>query len=122
MREMQDLTAKNSTTEVFWSRHILSGYRPEVRVFATLTQVGINYYLFGGEGTKMMNSVHILHHESLKWERYSVKDIPNEPSPEGRTGHTANAWRNFLVVYGGVRYVQVGYDSESNLLSTCTCS
>ena len=43
------------------------GYYPEVRVFATLTKVGYNYYLFGGENTTMSNAVRVLNENTWNW-------------------------------------------------------
>lgn len=54
--------------DVFWSRKDVAGYRPEVRVFATLTKIGCDYYLFGGENTVMNNSVRILNGNTYQWK------------------------------------------------------
>jgi hypothetical protein len=59
---------------VLWRKHEILGYRPEVRVFGTLTKVGLSYYLFGGEGFQLQNAVRVLHPETWKWERFSISE------------------------------------------------
>ena len=77
-----------------------------MRVFATLTKVGHNYYLFGGENTTMNNSIRVLNENTWSWSipknQSSTTNLAKNPSaPAGRIGHTACAFNDTMIIYGG---------------------
>jgi hypothetical protein len=68
-----------------------------------MTKVGGSYFLFGGEGTHLRNNVRAFHPTSNpRWDRFAIDDASTEVPPEGRFGHTANAFKHWLIVYGGM--------------------
>ena len=89
------------------------GNVPSSRVFASLTQIGSNFYLFGGQAGDRLSDLRSFNYEKLTWK--PICTFKELEAPEARDGHTALPYKNFLVVYGGAG----GYN---NILHTRTCS
>ena len=85
----------------FWETKTTIGYLPDARVGATLTAVSGEIYLFGGQCAERLNDIKKLDFRSWHWKGLEPTSH-QESTPEPRHGHSAVAFRNYLVVYGGV--------------------
>lgn len=96
-----------------WSLKKTYGHLPGGRVGGTMTSIGNNIYLFGGQCGDRLNEIKILNYETLHWDTLNaVKDME---TPEPRDGHTTVAYKSYLVVYGGA-------GAFNSILHTRTCS
>ncbi|KAJ7763135.1 galactose oxidase [Mycena maculata] len=71
---------------------------------ASTTVAGSKLYLFGGctstSERRLLSSLFIFDLELWKWER--VTPAAGDPVPKPRHFHTADIWKNHLVVFGGL--------------------
>lgn len=96
-----------------WNCKKTYGNAPGSRVFSTLTLMPNGLFLFGGQSGDRLSDLKMFNYEKLSWSTVSIsKDME---APEPRDGHTALAYKNYLVVYGGAG----GYNS---ILHSRTCS
>lgn len=96
-----------------WSVKRTYGNAPKSRVGATLTALGNDIYLFGGQSGDRLNELKCLKYDSLHWDTVVfTKDIE---APEPRDGHVTLPYKNYLVVYGGA-------GGFNDVLHTRTCS
>ncbi|KAI1315255.1 hypothetical protein EDD11_001087 [Mortierella claussenii] len=111
-----------SISDLTTTSRITTGDIPPPLVGATMTIVDDKLYLFGGrliQTRQMTNSLYILHLEDFRWENVSdiVNVVPtklpvgdpgaedeNEMSapPAERYFHSANAYKNMIVFFGGM--------------------
>ncbi|KAF9927836.1 hypothetical protein FBU30_002839 [Linnemannia zychae] len=111
-----------SISDLTTTSRITTGDIPPPLVGATMTIVDDKLYLFGGrliQSRMMTNSLYILHLEEFRWENVSeiVNVLPpkaavgdpgaedeNEKSapPAERYFHSANAYKNMIVFFGGM--------------------
>jgi hypothetical protein len=96
-----------------WSSKRTYGNIPASRVGATLTSIGNDFYLFGGQKGDRLNELKCLNYERLSWS--TINPVKDMEMPEPRDGHTTLAFRTFLVVYGGA-------GAFNSSLHTRTCS
>ncbi|KAG0205588.1 hypothetical protein BGX28_002793 [Mortierella sp. GBA30] len=111
-----------SISDLTTTSRITTGDIPPPLVGATMTIVDDKLYLFGGrliQNRQMTNSLYILHLENFHWE--NVSDIVNvqpakpavgdpgaedenevSPPPAERYFHSANAYKNMIVFFGGM--------------------
>jgi len=82
--------------------------KPGVREGATLTILGNKAHLYGGVATDIFNEWETLHLNNFTW----TKDAPQGDVPMfGRYGHTADAFYNSIVIFGGEK----SYNSLLNI-------
>ncbi|KAF9290591.1 hypothetical protein BKA57DRAFT_296222 [Linnemannia elongata] len=111
-----------SISDLTTTSRITTGDIPPPLVGATMTIVDDKLYLFGGrliQSRMMTNALYILHLEEFRWENVSeiVNVLPpqaavgdpgaedeNEKSapPAERYFHSANAYKNMIVFFGGM--------------------
>ena len=96
-----------------WSSKRTYGNIPGGRVAATLTSIGSDFYLFGGQCGDRLNELKCLNYERLSWS--TINPVKDMETPDPRDGHTTLAFRHFLVVYGGA-------GAFNSALHTRTCS
>lgn len=114
--ESMDLVNKVQKIETIlfdWSCKKTYGNIPGSRVGSTLTLMSNGLYLFGGQSGDRLNDLKLFNYEKLRWSTVVVnKDLE---APEPRDGHTALAYKHYLVVYGGA-------GSFNAILHSRTCS
>ncbi|KAF9572361.1 hypothetical protein EC968_010014 [Mortierella alpina] len=111
-----------SISDLTTTSRITTGDIPPPLVGATMTIVDDKLYLFGGrliQNRQMTNSLYILHLEDFHWENVSdiVNVQPAKPAvgdpgaedeiemsspPAERYFHSANAYKNMIVFFGGM--------------------
>ncbi|KAF9360115.1 hypothetical protein BGX26_010457 [Mortierella sp. AD094] len=110
-----------SISDLTTTSRITTGDIPPPLVGATMTIVDDKLYLFGGrliQTRQMTNSLYILHLEEFRWENVSevVNVTPTKlpvgdpgaeenelsPPPAERYFHSANAYKNMIVFFGGM--------------------
>ncbi|KAK2459634.1 hypothetical protein APHAL10511_008279 [Amanita phalloides] len=80
-----------------------SGDVPAKLVGASTTVVGKSMYLFGGRlvsERRIVADMYVFDMESFSWER--IPAHPDDHLPRHRYFHSADAWNNHLVVFGGM--------------------
>lgn len=99
-----ELTAKlkgfQQAVTIKCTKSLGDGHRPEAREGASLVVVNRKMYLFGGRCRMLFNDVKMLDCETLKWKAQKPR-LSLEGPPEPRVNHTAVAYKNLMVVYGG---------------------
>lgn len=80
----------------FWSQREVSSTRPEAREGGTLVSVNRRFYLFAGQGKDKRNDIRVLNPDTWLWTSMNTAY-----SPKGRIGHTACAYKNKMVMFGG---------------------
>ncbi|KAF9177717.1 hypothetical protein BGZ51_008449 [Haplosporangium sp. Z 767] len=111
-----------SISDLTTTSRITTGDIPPPLVGATMTIVDDKLYLFGGrliQNRQMTNNLYILHLEEFRWENVSeiVNVAPAKPAvgdpgaedenemsapPAERYFHSANAYKNMIVFFGGM--------------------
>ncbi|KAF9314138.1 hypothetical protein BG003_004483 [Podila horticola] len=111
-----------SISDLTTTSRITTGDIPPPLVGATMTIVDDKMYLFGGrliQTRQMTNALYILHLTEFRWENVTdvVNVIPTKPSigdpgaedemevsapPAERYFHSANAYKNSIVYFGGM--------------------
>lgn len=81
---------------LFWSLREVSCTRPEAREGASLVSINRRFYLFAGQGKDKRNDVRVLNPDTWLWAQMNTAY-----APKGRIGHTACAYKNKMVVFGG---------------------
>ncbi|KAG7088298.1 hypothetical protein E1B28_012308 [Marasmius oreades] len=80
-----------------------SGEVPAKLVGASTTVVGSKMYVFGGRlvsERKMISDVYVFDLESFVWEK--IQPFPEDDIPRPRYFHSADAWNNQLIIFGGM--------------------
>ncbi|CDO71476.1 hypothetical protein BN946_scf184909.g70 [Trametes cinnabarina] len=80
-----------------------TGDVPPKLVGASTTVVGSKMYLYGGRlvsERKMVSDIYMFDLETFKWER--VAQNPEDDIPQARYFHSADTWRNHLIIFGGM--------------------
>ncbi|KAF9267311.1 regulatory protein ral2 [Marasmius fiardii PR-910] len=80
-----------------------SGDVPAKLVGASTTVVGSKMYLFGGRlvtERKMVSDLYVFDLESFVWEK--IQPFPEDDVPRPRYFHSADAWNNQLIIFGGM--------------------
>lgn len=80
----------------FWSQREVASSKPEAREGASLVCINRRFYLFAGQGKDKRNDVRILNPDTWTWAQMNTAY-----TPKGRIGHTACAFKNKMVVFGG---------------------
>ncbi|KAG0022665.1 hypothetical protein BGZ81_008439 [Podila clonocystis] len=111
-----------SISDLTTTSRITTGDIPPPLVGATMTIVDDKLYLFGGrliQTRQMTNSLYILHLSEFRWENVTdvVNVVPTKPAigdpgaedemevsapPAERYFHSANAYKNSIVYFGGM--------------------
>ncbi|KAG0360648.1 hypothetical protein BG005_010231 [Podila minutissima] len=111
-----------SISDLTTTSRITTGDIPPPLVGATMTIVDDKMYLFGGrliQTRQMTNSLYILHLNEFRWENVTdvVNVVPTKPAigdpgaedemevsapPAERYFHSANAYKNSIVYFGGM--------------------
>ncbi|KAK3846173.1 MAG: hypothetical protein J3R72DRAFT_363681, partial [Linnemannia gamsii] len=99
-----------SISDLTTTSRITTGDIPPPLVGATMTIVDDKLYLFGGrliQSRLMTNALYILHLEEFRWENVSeiVNVLPPQAAsapPAERYFHSANAYKNMIVFFGGM--------------------
>ncbi|EFA79421.1 RING zinc finger-containing protein [Heterostelium album PN500] len=99
-KTFNDLTLYNSGSNS-WSKIEPQGNPPAPRYGHSATPFGQQILIYGGRAnSKPFSDVTVLQHQGgdrFKW----LKSQHQHKSPEGRAGHTAIAYNNQLIVFGG---------------------
>ncbi|KAK5816101.1 hypothetical protein F5H01DRAFT_278268, partial [Linnemannia elongata] len=93
-----------SISDLTTTSRITTGDIPPPLVGATMTIVDDKLYLFGGrliQSRMMTNALYILHLEEFRWENVSEINEKSAP-PAERYFHSANAYKNMIVFFGGM--------------------
>ncbi|KAJ8080442.1 hypothetical protein PM082_017275 [Marasmius tenuissimus] len=80
-----------------------SGEVPSKLVGASTTVVGSKMYLFGGRlvaERRMVSDLYVFDLETFVWER--IQPFPEDDVPRPRYFHSADAWNNQLIIFGGM--------------------
>ncbi|KAI0917329.1 hypothetical protein AcW1_007454 [Taiwanofungus camphoratus] len=80
-----------------------TGDVPPKLVGASTTVVGSKVYLYGGRlvaERRMVSDIYMFNLESFKWER--LVQTAEEDIPQARYFHSADTWRNHLIIFGGM--------------------
>ncbi|TFK52488.1 regulatory protein ral2 [Heliocybe sulcata] len=80
-----------------------TGDVPPKLVGASTTVVGSKMYLFGGRlvtERRMVSDLYAFDLESFVWER--ILPFPDDEMPPARYFHSADAWNNILIIFGGM--------------------
>ncbi|OCH85579.1 regulatory protein ral2 [Obba rivulosa] len=80
-----------------------SGDVPPKLVGASTTVVGSKMYLYGGRlvsERRMVSDIYMFDLETFVWEKIVLS--PEDEVPQARYFHSADAWNNHLVVFGGM--------------------
>ncbi|KAF8895546.1 hypothetical protein BD779DRAFT_1668802 [Infundibulicybe gibba] len=80
-----------------------TGDVPSKLVGASTTVVGSKMYLFGGRlvtERRMVSDLYMFDLETFNWERIPVSQEDDIPKP--RYFHSADAWNNQLIIFGGM--------------------
>lgn len=80
-----------------------SGDVPPKLVGASTTVVGSKMYLYGGRlvaERKMVSDIYMFDLETLRWEK--IIQSPEDDVPQARYFHSADAWNNHLIIFGGM--------------------
>ncbi|KAG6897756.1 hypothetical protein C0992_011425 [Termitomyces sp. T32_za158] len=80
-----------------------TGDVPAKLVGASTTVVGSKMYLFGGRlftERKMVADLYVFDMETFNWEKIPVS--PDDDVPRARYFHSADAWNNKLIIFGGM--------------------
>ncbi|GJE98292.1 galactose oxidase [Phanerochaete sordida] len=80
-----------------------SGDVPPKLVGASTTVVGSKMYLYGGRlvaERKMVSDIYMFDLETLRWEK--IVQSPEDDVPQARYFHSADAWNNHLLIFGGM--------------------
>ncbi|KAF9464161.1 regulatory protein ral2 [Collybia nuda] len=80
-----------------------TGDVPAKLVGASTTVVGSKMYLFGGRlvtERKMVSDLYVFDLESFNWERVPIS--PEDEVPRARYFHSADAWNDQLIIFGGM--------------------
>ncbi|OBZ71369.1 Protein ral2 [Grifola frondosa] len=94
MYPISDLTAFCRST---------TGDVPPKLVGASTTVVGSKMYLYGGRlvsERRMVSDIYMFDLESFNWER--LVQSPEDDIPQARYFHSADTWKNNLIVFGGM--------------------
>ncbi|OMJ92749.1 hypothetical protein SteCoe_4377 [Stentor coeruleus] len=106
-------TPKTKPIIFSWTIKRTYGNTPASRVGGTLTVIGNDIYLFGGQSGDRLNELKCLKYDSLHWDTITTpKDLE---VPEPRDGHITLPYKNYLVVYGGA-------GAFNTILHARTCS
>ncbi|KAG8969389.1 hypothetical protein FRC03_003080 [Tulasnella sp. 419] len=87
------------------------GHVPPQLVGASTTVVGNKMYLFGGRlvsARRMVSDLYVFNMDSFVWEK--IEPTPEEDIPGARYFHSADAWNNRLIVFGGMGYTSANPD------------
>jgi N-acetylneuraminic acid mutarotase len=82
---------------VFWSKIIFSGWKPETRQEATLTNIDQKLYLIGGVSRSINSDINVCAPGELRWQ----KVYPGGVEPDPRFGHSALEYKGKIIVFGG---------------------
>ncbi|OSX59858.1 hypothetical protein POSPLADRAFT_1149894 [Postia placenta MAD-698-R-SB12] len=80
-----------------------TGDVPPKLVGASTTVVGSKMYLYGGRlvsERRMVSDIYMFDLESFNWER--LPQSAEDDIPQARYFHSADAWRNHLIIFGGM--------------------
>ncbi|KAG6868625.1 hypothetical protein C0993_000215 [Termitomyces sp. T159_Od127] len=80
-----------------------TGDVPAKLVGASTTVVGSKMYLFGGRlftERKMVADLYVFDMETFNWEKIPIS--PDDDVPRARYFHSADAWNNKLIIFGGM--------------------
>ncbi|PCH40104.1 regulatory protein ral2 [Wolfiporia cocos MD-104 SS10] len=80
-----------------------TGDVPPKLVGASTTVVGGKMYLYGGRlvsERRMVSDIYMFDLESFRWDR--LQQDPNDDIPQARYFHSADTWRNHLIIFGGM--------------------
>ncbi|EJF63431.1 regulatory protein ral2 [Dichomitus squalens] len=80
-----------------------TGDVPPKLVGASTTVIGSKMYLYGGRlvsERKMVSDIYQFDLETFKWEK--VPQSPDDDIPQARYFHSADTWRNHLIIFGGM--------------------
>ncbi|KAI0670756.1 regulatory protein ral2 [Trametes maxima] len=80
-----------------------TGDVPPKLVGASTTVVGSKMYLYGGRlvsERKMVSDIYMFDLETFKWEK--VAQSSDDDIPQARYFHSADTWRNHLIIFGGM--------------------
>ncbi|KAF9363005.1 hypothetical protein BGX34_005077 [Mortierella sp. NVP85] len=125
-----------SISDLTTTSRITTGDIPPPLVGATMTIVDDKLYLFGGRFVQtrlMTNALYILHLDEFRWEDISniVNVMPTElpvgdpgaedenemsPPPTERYFHSANAYKNMIVIFGGMGPAPATGDDQQDLV------
>ncbi|KAG0234118.1 hypothetical protein BGX31_004670 [Mortierella sp. GBA43] len=125
-----------SISDLTTTSRITTGDIPPPLVGSTMTIVDDKLYLFGGRFVQtrlMTNSLYILHLDEFRWEDVSsiVNVMPTEmpvgdpgaedenemsPPPTERYFHSANAYKNMVVIFGGMGPAAIAGEDQQDLV------
>ncbi|THV03851.1 galactose oxidase [Dendrothele bispora CBS 962.96] len=80
-----------------------TGDVPAKLVGASTTVVGSKMYLFGGRlvtERRMVSDLYVFDLETFVWEK--IQAFPEDDTPKPRYFHSADAWNNQLIIFGGM--------------------
>ncbi|RUS28357.1 hypothetical protein BC938DRAFT_481979 [Jimgerdemannia flammicorona] len=106
-----------SIADLTTQTRITTGEIPPPLVGASTTVVGTRLILFAGRlvsSRKMTNDLYILDLDSFHWTRHIPPPDSDKP-PKPRYFHSANAYKNQLVFFGGMGYSRASADGLSVL-------
>ncbi|KAJ2101259.1 hypothetical protein GGI09_001853 [Coemansia sp. S100] len=95
-------TTENDLTELFIRSFKCSGDVPPALVGSSATYLNGRAYVFGGRALhsgKLSNDIYICDFENFVWRRLELDDAD---TPSARFFHSATAYKDFLVVFGGM--------------------
>ncbi|KAI8140439.1 hypothetical protein BJV82DRAFT_520211 [Fennellomyces sp. T-0311] len=97
VQSIADLTTETNPT---------SGEIPPPLVGASTIVVGNSMYVFGGRlvsSRQMTNNLYVLDLTTLVWRRH-IGPPDSTPAPQPRYFHSANTYKNHMVVFGGMSH------------------
>ncbi|KAI8361319.1 hypothetical protein B0O80DRAFT_380359, partial [Mortierella sp. GBAus27b] len=109
-----------SISDLTTTSRITTGDIPPPLVGSTMTIVDDKLYLFGGRFVQtrlMTNSLYILHLDEFRWEDVSsIDENEMSPPPTERYFHSANAYKNMVVIFGGMGPAAIAGEDQQDLV------
>ncbi|KAI9319652.1 hypothetical protein BX666DRAFT_1815525, partial [Dichotomocladium elegans] len=105
VQSIADLTTETKPT---------SGEIPPPLVGASTVVVDNFMYVFGGRlvsSRQMTNHLYVLNLTTLVWKRH-IPPSDSTPAPQARYFHTANTYKNHMVVFGGMGHASNGASQD----------
>ncbi|KAI8148872.1 hypothetical protein BJV82DRAFT_589953 [Fennellomyces sp. T-0311] len=105
-------TQMQSISGIITQTHNTTGETPPPLVGASMTVVGDRVFVFAGRlvtSRKMTNYMYVLDLNTLQWSRHIPPPDSAKP-PKPRYFHSADVYKNTIVVFGGMGYSRVSTD------------
>ncbi|KAI9313728.1 hypothetical protein BX666DRAFT_1972918 [Dichotomocladium elegans] len=109
---MPSANSMQSITGIITQIHNTTGQVPPPLVGASVSVIGNRVFVFAGRlvaSRQMTNYLYVLDLRSLEWTRHIPPPDSAKP-PRPRYFHSANVYKNSIIVFGGMGYSRVSND------------